>query len=416
MPRSQRTRSARALANDAAIREAAIAEVLAVGVDHLSLRDVGRRAGLTHGATYARYEDVDELLVDLWMAVLCERVRALFECCERAARQPGAESVGAMLDAVRDARDADVAALRVLLTARRIPTLYEEVEPFITDCLDRHADADDDAVAALRARTIALFSMMALQILGRRDLGAEDDLRAGLEKSLLAALETDPQEVTEVSVPQFVEPFALPDSEDLRTQLSLATFKVVGKSGYTQATISRIARRAHCSPGAIYKLYPSKEDLVIAAFNDLVRARWLQISNFLDLLEEGSLSGLLGDVSDPKNAVRTQFVLEATLAGAHLPRLQATVLHQIAEMNNAIDHVEGIGEPERRRLHHVFECITFLTIGVAFFSTVTPTVSRARFNEFAEPLRRSLWLDGVPAWDEMRARLRDAVVGRTGEN
>src|SRR5580698_3548752 len=74
MPRSQRTRSARAIANDAAILDAAIGEVLRVGVDHVSLRDVGHRAGLTHGATYARYEDVDELLVDIWNSVLCERV------------------------------------------------------------------------------------------------------------------------------------------------------------------------------------------------------------------------------------------------------------------------------------------------------------------------------------------------------
>ena len=59
------------IANDAAIRDAAIGEVLRVGVDHVSLRDVGHEAGLTHGATYARYEDVDELLVDLWNSELC---------------------------------------------------------------------------------------------------------------------------------------------------------------------------------------------------------------------------------------------------------------------------------------------------------------------------------------------------------
>ncbi len=79
MPRSQRTRSARAVANDSAIREAAVNEVLRVGVDHVSLRDVGHSAGLTHGATYARYEDVDELLVDLWNSVLRQRAITMFE-------------------------------------------------------------------------------------------------------------------------------------------------------------------------------------------------------------------------------------------------------------------------------------------------------------------------------------------------
>jgi AcrR family transcriptional regulator len=59
-------RNARAAANDVAIAAAAVGEILRVGVDRVSLREVAQRAGLTHGATYARYEDVNELLIDLW--------------------------------------------------------------------------------------------------------------------------------------------------------------------------------------------------------------------------------------------------------------------------------------------------------------------------------------------------------------
>ena len=138
MPRSQRTRSARAIANDAAIREAAISEVLRVGVDHVSLRDVGHQAGLTHGATYARYEDVDELLVDLWNSVLCQRaidhVRALHER-GGSARAPVRSARSSTSFATRP--PADVASVQVLSTARRIPALQEEVEPFIHDFLER---------------------------------------------------------------------------------------------------------------------------------------------------------------------------------------------------------------------------------------------------------------------------------------
>src|ERR1019366_9810828 len=102
MPRTQRTRSARAVANDEAIREAGVAEVLRVGVDHVSLRDVGHRAGLTHGATYARYEDVDELLVDLWNSVLCARAISMFELCMTAAEEPDLATVGAIFKFMRD--------------------------------------------------------------------------------------------------------------------------------------------------------------------------------------------------------------------------------------------------------------------------------------------------------------------------
>src|SRR5271168_1094263 len=117
MPRSQRTRSARAVANDAAIREAAVSEVLRVGVDHVSLRDVGHRAGLTHGATYARYEDVDELLVDLWNSELVHRATTTFDLCMAAAESPSIASVNALFDVIRNATPADVASVHLLLTA-----------------------------------------------------------------------------------------------------------------------------------------------------------------------------------------------------------------------------------------------------------------------------------------------------------
>ena len=55
-----------------------------------------------------------------------------------------------------------------------------------------------------------------------------------------------------------------------------------------RATISRISRRANCSPGSIYKIYPSKEDLVIAAVRAVMQAPWIALTNFNDILEEGS--------------------------------------------------------------------------------------------------------------------------------
>src|ERR1039458_8206087 len=153
MPRTQRTRSARAVANDTAIREAAVTEVLRVGVDHVSLRDVGHRAGLTHGATYARYEDVDELLVDLWNSVLCARAISIFELCMTAAQEPSAAPGGAIIELLRGVTPADVACIQLLLTARRIPTLHEEVEPFINDYLERELCSASDVSATHTRRS-----------------------------------------------------------------------------------------------------------------------------------------------------------------------------------------------------------------------------------------------------------------------
>lgn len=411
MPRSQRARSARAVANDQAIRDAAIDEILRVGVDHVSLRDVGHRAGLTHGATYARYEDVDELLVDLWNSVLCARAIALFELCMSAAREPSTSSVGVLFVFMRDARPADVACIHLLLTARRIPTLHEEVEPFIHNYVERASDhgAGEPSIF-IRGRT--LFAMMMIQIFANARFGPDHDYHAVLEKLLLETLETDPESIVEVAVHSPDERIISVPDDDLRAQLAFATFGVVGKSGYTHATISRIARRANCSPGAIYKLYPSKEDLVIAAFNDLMRARWMRASNFIDVLEEGSITQLLYSSASPENRVRSHFTLETALAAAHSERLQLAIISQVGELESVIPLLRNISDDEKRRLRYLIRSITFMTVGVTFMSTVTDSMQSTSLNQFAEPFRRAILKDCVPTWSEMCHQILELVNTR----
>jgi AcrR family transcriptional regulator len=408
MPRTQRTRSARAVANDTAILDSAVKEVLRVGVDHVSLRDVGHQAGLTHGATYARYEDVDELLVDLWNSVLRNRAIALFEICMTAAQEPSSKTVGAIFDFIRDAAPADVAFVHLLLTSRRIPTLSEEVEPFIHDYLER-GSSETGTDSATFTRGITIFAMSIVQIYADSQYGWDRDYQSVLEKLLLETLETDPRDIDDVQLEEPEDRIVLATGDDLKAQLAFATFGVVGKSGYTRATISRIARRANCSPGAIYKLYPSKEDLVIAAFHDIMRARWMRASNFVDVLEEGSITQLLFSSASPQNAVRRSFNLETALAAAHSAKLQGAILGQLGELESVIPLLNNVSDDEKNRLRYLIRSIMFVTIGVTFLSTVTDSLQNLDFNQFAEPFRRALLKDAVPTWSEMCHQILEMV-------
>ena len=103
-----RHRSNRALHNDAAIRGAAVDLVLKVGIDAISFRDVGRAAKLSHGALYARFEDVEELLVDLWDHVLVGRAISLFEQVRLAASTPTKKNVDALIKRLRHSTPEDV--------------------------------------------------------------------------------------------------------------------------------------------------------------------------------------------------------------------------------------------------------------------------------------------------------------------
>jgi AcrR family transcriptional regulator len=411
MPRSQRTRSARAIANDTAIRDAAISEVLRVGVDHVSLRDVGHHAGLTHGATYARYEDVDELLVDLWNSVLAKRAAAIFDLSMTAAESPSVKSVGALFDFIRDTTPADVASIHLLLTSRRIPTLHEEVEPFIKTHFESDPGASDQA-KALFTRGLTLFAMTMMQIFADSQFGWDRDYQAVLEKLLIETLEVDPADVKPVTLFEPDDRIIMAPGDDLKAQLAYATFGVVGKSGYTRATISRIARRANCSPGAIYKLYPSKEDLVIAAFHDIMRARWMKFTNFVDILEEGSLTQLLYSSASAQNAVRQSFTLETALAAAHSDKLRDAVLGQIGELDSVVPLLSNVSDEEKMRLRYMIRSIVFVTVGINFLSTVTSVTRTVDFNQFGEPFRRALLRDGVPTWPEMCLQILDVVNAR----
>ncbi|MDE3107158.1 MAG: TetR/AcrR family transcriptional regulator [Acidobacteriota bacterium] len=408
MPKTSRTRSARAVANDSAIRDAAIDELMRVGVDHLSLRDVSHRAGLTHGATYARYEDFGELLVDLWISRLGERIHTLFDLCLNAAKSPGAESAAALFTHVKEAGPNDVAAIQLLLTARRLPTLLEEVEIFIKGSLEAEDTKSPDASPEF-TRALTLFAMMVAEIFADAYLGRDEEYQSIVEGVLLEVLETDPRTVPVRPFTETLIHDTAPTSNDLRSQLAWATFLVVGRSGYTRATISRIARRANCSPGAIYKLHDSKEDLVATSFRELMRARWMRASNFVRVLEEDAISKMLYRATSPEHSVRRAFTTEFALAAPYNELLLNAIQDQTSGLAKVVNSLENASDDEKKRVNHLIRAMTYLTVGASMLATVSTNTQCANFAQFAEPFRLAILKGCLPTWNELRSQIADAA-------
>jgi AcrR family transcriptional regulator len=408
MSGSQRTRTARAVANDAAIRDSAINEILRVGVDRVSLRDVGKHAGLTHGATYARYEDVNELLVDLWETRLCRSAIAMFERSVEAVETPNEHTVGALFDLVRETRPDDAAMVQVLLISRRIPILYEEVEPFVTNYLE----PDEDLTLhsnAIFTRALTLFSLTMVHVFANSQFGVDRNYHEVLERILVNTLKIDPVDVTESE--EYVQDgrFEISPGDDFRSQLAFSTYDAVGKSGYHGATISRIARRADCSPGAIYKSHSSKEELVVAVFSDIIGSRWMHVSDFVDILEAGSLSGLLRYEASDQNALRRNFTLETVLAAAHNDKLRDAVVGQLRELEALIPGLVVVDDDEKECLRHMVRSISSVAVGVSWLASITRTTESLDFNQFAEPFRLALLSDCVPTWQQIALQMRGLV-------
>lgn len=408
MSGSQRTRTSRAVANDAAIRDSAINEILRVGVDRVSLRDVGKHAGLTHGATYARYEDVNELLVDLWETRLCRSAIAMFERAVEAVETPNEHTIGALFDLVRASRPDDAAMVQVLLISRRIPILYEEIEPFVQNYLEPDENLTLHS-SAIFTRALTLFSLTMVHVFADSQFGLDRDYDEVLERILVNTLKVDPTEVT--AIEQYVQHdrFEISPGDDFRSQLAFSTYDAVGKSGYHGATISRIARRADCSPGAIYKMHSSKEDLVVAVFSDIIGSRWMHASDFVDILEGGNLSGLLRYEASAHNALRRNFTLETVLAAAHNDKLRDAVVGQLRELEALIPGLVVVDADEKKCLRHMVRSISSVAVGVSWLASITKTTETLDFNQFAEPFRLALLSDCVPTWQQISLQMRGLI-------
>jgi AcrR family transcriptional regulator len=187
--------------------------------------------------------------------------------------------------------------------------------------------------------------------------------------------------------------------------LAYHTFSAVGKSGYTRATISRISRRANCSPGAIYKLYPSKEDLVIAATRRIMNAPWISITSLAEVLDSGVLAQLLYSAASEQNSVRKSFFLEIAIASAQSDKIRAAVQTQMQGLELLVPLIEGIDEGERDQLCRMIRAIIALALGTGFLSTVTKATDHLDFNVVADPIRQTLLhREGLP-WPVIREQL-----------
>jgi AcrR family transcriptional regulator len=397
-----RQRSARALNNDEAIRAAAVKLVLNKGIDAISFRDVGREAGLTHGALYARFEDVEELLVDLWDSVLSPCAVAMISLASAAAALPSDESIHNVIEYMREATTEDAATVEVLLASRRFPILHEEVEAFIRDYLESNASNVSEAI---QSRSLIVFSLVTIVILWNSQNGPDFECLDFLETVLRESLKVCADDIAPVELDVPNDRIITSPNADLRSQIVFHTISAVGKSGYTHATISRISRRANCSPGSIYKIYPSKEDLVIAAIRAVLQAPWIAIANFNSILEEGALAQLLYSSASAQNDVRKSFTLEVAMASAHNEKLRTSVQSQLRALEGLVPLISGLDEKESAQLACMMRSLVLLTLGVSFLSTVTKATDQIDFNQIAEPLRRAFANQAVPSWHKIQPQL-----------
>jgi hypothetical protein len=154
-------------------------------------------------------------------------------------------------------------------------------------------------------------------------------------------------------------------------------------------------------------LYPSKEDLVIAATRRVMRAPWIRLSSVAEIMNEGMMAQLLYAGASDQNALRKNFILEMTMASAHNAKLRGAVAAQLELIESVAPLLVDISDQERKHFQYTLREVVLLVLGVSFLSTVTGAISQMDFNQFAEPFRRSLIDCCFPSWADISRQLKE---------
>ncbi|MFM7762688.1 MAG: TetR family transcriptional regulator [Acidimicrobiaceae bacterium] len=305
------------------------------GLDELSIGEVARLSGLTTGAIYGRYEDADEMAIELWQSVIRQPFKARLQRSVEfivagphnlpSANRSKIVAEGALETVTKDFESPDEIAklgAEFLVISRRNQTVGEVVIPEVTNWFSEFGlvNTNDPIVNATIVIGLSASIGTALRTFVLKANPSWMTIANALRD---AATEATPVEIPIGSPPpNWVEP----ETENpVRSALIDAVAEVVAKTGFANATISRIVRRAGVTNGSLYNLYKDKEALTDDAMqiflnlsSDVNRESNRQAATDLRLdrgLNDSFVMGLL-----PNRRMWLDFRLECLIASRnHLP-------------------------------------------------------------------------------------------------
>ena len=266
---ARRAPSQRTNANTVRVLKAIMRNASELGIDELSATRVAKLSGLTTGAIYGRFEDHDEMAVELWQSVIRQPFRARLQRSVEYLydRHPGSDKKSKSFSSeqiatiAKDFETPDEMAkvgAEFLVIARRNLAVGEVVLPEVTGWfnevgLSRTNEAIDNAAIAIALSASIGTALRAFVMKSNPNwLAIANGLRNAATGATSIALQTKPEQ------PKWINPET---DNPVRTALIHAVAEVVAKSGYANATISRIVRRAGVTNGSLYNLYTDKEAL-----------------------------------------------------------------------------------------------------------------------------------------------------------
>jgi AcrR family transcriptional regulator len=373
-----RRRSASSIETDERLLEAAVDELNAVGVDRLGMIGVARRAGLTTGALYGRYENAHELAADLWQSRVRAPMLAFLDDAVAALIDGGDPKAMANVLEVLNERPREIeAGLELMACARRIDELEELLAPDTEAWLRRHR-------ASLRARdqghrAHVLFAagsvagMLLYSIPSSRPTEFEPTLSA-IAHALSRAYDAPESRFVPARIGEVHSSLGDAHQDALIDAVAAITARV----GFERATASRIARRANLTSGAIYARYQTKDELLTQAVEVLLAGRVAEdLAANAHLFTASDAGTTIASVVAGYLGARRRdwriFRVEAQFAARYRPDL-ATRLNRVQEANlqGTRDALRARTVAEEAVLDSVARFVNAMALGLTFVDIVLP--------------------------------------------
>lgn len=315
---------------DLKVAESAARAVRTVGVDQMALTRVAADAGFSSGAIYARCDDRSELVVLAWEksfwpmlseilvplvdAVLAnntEHVANISQLFEQASRKDAVPDLGS--------------AMEIIVASRRDEVIAEVVQRDIIGLLDDRGVGPSTDGANRQAVVSALATTFGAALLNSvYDQGAVNPINPqALLEMFTKAVRTASKPAKPAGAKPAPAPYTFPSTRDeIRDALISASEYVIARSGVHRATVSRIARRAGVSVGAIYGLYENKDSLVADCLEVLFPPQlaidsksWSQVFTATD--QRAMVTEIVSQYMSPSYSQWRRFRLESLIAARH---------------------------------------------------------------------------------------------------
>lgn len=326
--------SEKARQTDLKVAASAARAVKTVGVDQMALTRVAADAGFSSGAIYARCDDRSELVVLSWeksfwpmlSEIMSELVVAVInERPEGIARVRDLFVAASAPDAVPDLGS----AMEIIVSSRRDEVIAEVVQRDINGLLEDHGVGPSTDGANRQAVVAAVATLFGASLLNSVH---NPDLVPPLDPSVLFDMFTKTVK-TATKPPKSAPsvrgdaPYVFPTTfDEVRDALISASEYVIARSGVHRATVSRIARRAGVSVGAIYGLYENKDALVSDCIHVLFPPQMRQdAEDWMRVFTADDQRAMVGDILRNYMSANLdqwrRFRLETVIAGRHHPMI-----------------------------------------------------------------------------------------------